>query len=402
MTNWKYRSVFALLLFAGCGSNGDVAPVATPKKAQRPPQIEALGRLEPRQGVLNLGAMAGTRVESIEVSEGQQVEAGQVLAYADSYPLRVAQRESAVAQLEEAKAKLAAEVAYAKKMIREAELSIEQANFAKMDIAAQEAQIELHEANLELAQRDLERMEGLEESLVPEQQLEHQQLLVRSAKAELNASQQALEKMKAADELNVELAEAKLATAQSSLPRLEAGIPIKSLQTAVDLAEQQVEMSVIRAPIAGRVLKIFVRKGETIGQQPVLQMTDPSEIVAVAEVYETDIRWVEVGQKAEIFSDALPPSVEMLSGTVEAIGSTVAQNSLMNLDPTRARTDARVVEVIIGINDGSSVEHLLNLQVSVSIDTSTGSGSSTTPTESSAPEATLQNETAEAPSGESN
>lgn len=401
MTNLKYWSVFAVLLFIGCTPEGAVEPVKSPRKPERPQQIEALGRLEPEVGVLNLGAMAGTRIESLEVSVGDQVEAGTILAHVDTYPLRVAQHESAEAQLAEAEAKLAAEVVYAEMMIREAELSIEQAEFAKMDIAAQEAQIELHEANLELAQRDLERMEGLDTSLVPEQQLEHQQLLVRSAKAELKASQQALEKLKAADALNVELAQAKLATAQSSLPRLKAGIPVGSLRTAVEMAKQQIEMSIIRAPIAGRIIKIFVHKGETIGQQPVLQMTDTSEIMAVAEVYETDIRWVEVGQKAEIYSDALPTSVEVLNGTVESIGSTVAQNSLMNLDPTRARTDARVVEVLIRIDDGSSVEHLLNLQVSVSIDTSNGTEPTTEPTESSAPEEPLPSETAEAPSGES-
>lgn len=395
MTNWKDWSVCALLLFAGCSANRDPAPTNIDEKPQRPAQIEALGRLEPSVGILNLGAMAGTRLGRLEVSEGDLVEADEALAYVDSYPLRVAQHESAEAQLKEAEAKLAAETVYAQRMIREAELSIEQAKFAKMDIAAQEGQVQLHEANLELAQRDLERMEGLETSLVPEQQLEHQQLLVRSAEAKLTAAKQTLEKMQAADELNLELAEAKLATAQSSLPRLKAGIPLASLQSAVELAKQQVEMSVIRAPISGRIIKIFTRPAETIGQQPVLQMTDTSEIVAIAEVYETDIRWVEVGQTAEIFSDALPTSVDMLTGTVEAIGSTVAQNSLMNLDPTRARTDARVVEVLIRVDDGTAVEHLLNLQVSVSIKTAAPSNSESDANGSQTTEEAALNETAD-------
>ncbi len=396
--NWKDWSVCALLLLAGCSANREPTPSKTDEKPQRPAQIEALGRLEPSVGILNLGAMAGTRLGQLEVREGDRVEAGEVLAYVDSHPLRVAQFESAGAQLAEAEAKLAAETLYAERMIREAELSIEQAKFAKMDIAAQEAQVQLHEANLELTQRDLERMEGLDTSLVPEQQLEHQQLLVRSAEGELAASKLALEKMQAADELNLQLAEAKLATAQSSLPRLKAGIPLASLKSAVELARQQVEMSIIRAPIAGRIVKIFTKSGETIGQRPVLQMTDTSEIVAVAEVYETDIRWVEVGQKAEIFSDALPTSVEMLTGTVEAIGSTVAQNSLMNLDPTRARTDARVVEVLIRVDDGTAVEHLLNLQVSVSIKTTASSNSESDTDENQPTEEAALNETP-APSG---
>ena len=400
MTNWKDWSVCALLLVAGCTTNRGSAPDTANSKPRRPQQIEALGRLEPRVGLLNLGAMAGTRLERLEVAEGDAVEAGEALAYVDTHALRVAQHESAMAQLKEAEARLTAEVAYGKQMIREAELSIEQAKFVAMDIETQEAQIRLHEANFKLAQRDLERLEGLDSALVPAQQLEHQQLVVRRASEELHAARQTLKKLRATDKLNLEMAEAKLATAKSSLPRLKAAIPIDSLRAAVELAQQQVEMSIVRAPIAGRIVNIFTHAGEIIGQRPILQMTDTSEIVAVAEVYETDIRWVKVGQKAEIASDALPPEIEKLTGTVESIGSTVAQNSLMNLDPTRATTDSRVVEVRIRIDDGTPVERLLNLQVSVSIVTaaSTVSSSPTAPKGSSEPRETISDEAAAVPS----
>ncbi len=370
MTNWKDWSVCALLIVTGCSSNRGVAPVETNSKPQRPRQIEALGRLEPRVGILNLGAMAGTRLGHLEVSEGDLVEVGEALAYVDTHALRLAQHASAITQWKEAEARLAVEITYGQRMIREAELSVEQTKFSEMDIASQEAKTRLHEANLELAERDLKRLEGLDTSLVPAQQSEHQQLVVRRATEELNAARQSLRKLRAADKLNIELANAKLATAQSAMPRLKAAIPIDSLRAAVKLAEQQIEMSIVRAPIAGRIVRVFTHDGETIGQRPILQMTDTAEIVVVAEVYETDIRWVEVGQPAEIFSDALPPSISKLTGTVESIGSTVARNSLMNLDPTRARTDARVVEVRIRVDNGTPVQRLLNLQVSVSIATS--------------------------------
>jgi len=175
VTNWKAWSSCVLLLLAGCNTNRGVAPATADSKPQRPHQIEALGRLEPRVGILNLGAMAGSRLDHLEVAEGDAVETGDALAYIDLYALRVAQHESAKAQLKEAEARLSAEVAYGKRMIREAELSIEQAKFAEIDIAAQEAQVRLHEANLKLAERDLERLEGLDTSLVPAQQIEHQQ-----------------------------------------------------------------------------------------------------------------------------------------------------------------------------------------------------------------------------------
>ena len=88
------------------------------------------------------------------------------------------------------------------------------------------------------------------------------------------------------------------------------------------------------------------------------------KMYAVAEVYETDILHVKVGQNARIKSPALS---QPLTGTVEQIGRWVGKLDLLSTDPT-ARTDARVVEVKVRLDDSKAVAGLTNLQVTVEID----------------------------------
>ncbi len=363
-----------LLLAGGCDSTTPAVPVvADARQPKEPPaRVEALGRLEPKSGLLHLGAMAGSRLATLEVAAGDEVQAEQVLAYLDTYAMRLAQRDAAAAQLGEAQAQLKAELVHSEARIREAELAVDQAQLVGLDIAAQQAQLVLLKENLELARRDLARLDGLDESSVPSQQREHQEALVRKAEVEVSAAEIALKKLQATDELQRQLAAAQLESAQLARQRIEASAPLDSLRAALALAEAQLEMSIVRAPQAGRIVKIFARVGETLGQQPVLQMADTSQMVVLAEVYETDVQWVREGQRAEVRSQALPSSVTPLVGHVASVGTTVAKNSLLALDPTQARNDARVVEVRIALDESEPAARLLNLQVEVQIDVDAG------------------------------
>jgi HlyD family secretion protein len=84
---------------------------------------------------------------------------------------------------------------------------------------------------------------------------------------------------------------------------------------------------------------------------------------AIAEVYETDVARVEVGQRAEVFSPALPAP---LGGTVEWIDLEVGKQDALGTDPA-ARKDARVVEVEVKLDDSALASGLTNLQVEVTI-----------------------------------
>jgi HlyD family secretion protein len=84
---------------------------------------------------------------------------------------------------------------------------------------------------------------------------------------------------------------------------------------------------------------------------------------AIAEVYETDIARVRVGQRAVIRSPALARDLE---GTVERVGLKIDKNDVLTTDPV-ADADTRVVEVEIRILESEAASHLTNLRVDVRI-----------------------------------
>jgi HlyD family secretion protein len=86
----------------------------------------------------------------------------------------------------------------------------------------------------------------------------------------------------------------------------------------------------------------------------------------VAEVYETDISLVSVGQTATITSRN-GAFDQTLTGTVEQVGLQIFKNDVLDDDPA-ANADARVVEVRIRVNQSEVVADLTNLQVDVLID----------------------------------
>ena len=86
---------------------------------------------------------------------------------------------------------------------------------------------------------------------------------------------------------------------------------------------------------------------------------------AVAEVYETDIGFVRLGQKARLSSGALARDV---TGVVAAIGRTIHRTTVLDVDPA-ADADSRIVEVRIRLDDSERVASLTNLQVRIDIST---------------------------------
>ena len=86
-------------------------------------------------------------------------------------------------------------------------------------------------------------------------------------------------------------------------------------------------------------------------------------MIAIAEVYETDIRNVRKGMRARIHSNALPGD---LSGTVERVRPKVQKMDEIGTDPA-ARKDARIIEVEVRLDDSSAAANLTNLQVDIEI-----------------------------------
>lgn len=145
-------------------------------------------------------------------------------------------------------------------------------------------------------------------------------------------------------------------------------LKVNQARAELEQARAELEHTTVRAPISGNVLKLYARAGERVGAQGIAEVAKTGQMCAVAEVYETDIGRIRLGQRATISSPALPHD---LRGTVDRIGLEIGRQQVLDVDPT-ARTDSRVVEVEILLDQPALAAGLTWLQVQVAIDTAGG------------------------------
>jgi HlyD family secretion protein len=150
------------------------------------------------------------------------------------------------------------------------------------------------------------------------------------------------------------------ASANRDVARTAATVATANLERA----QAELARSIVTAPFAGEILDVHAKTGERVGPAGIAELGQTDEMYAVAEVYETDIRFVKVGQQAVVTSPALAGPIK---GTVEKIGRKVGKNDVLSSDPA-AKTDARVVEVRIRLDDAAAASGLTNLQVEVELE----------------------------------
>ena len=136
-------------------------------------------------------------------------------------------------------------------------------------------------------------------------------------------------------------------------------------QARAELAKVQTDLvlSELRAPIDGTVLRITARPGERPGDAGVLELGATDQMEAVAEVYESDIDRVRVGQSVTLISENGGFSGQ-LGARVLRISPQVRQRAVLSTDPT-GDADARVVEVRLALDpaDLERVRDLAGLKV---------------------------------------
>ncbi len=152
--------------------------------------------------------------------------------------------------------------------------------------------------------------------------------------------------------------------ATSRAKQEDAEVEVKVARAQLEAARAELDRSLVRAPFSGQVLAIHAREGERLGPEGLLELGRTDEMFVVAEVYETDVHRVAVGQRATMTSPALP---QPLTGRVEQVGMRVGKMDVLGTDPV-AKTDARVVEVEIRLDDTAAAAVLTNLQVKVEIE----------------------------------
>ena len=327
--------------------------------------VTARGRLEPESEVVGVGAAPDERIGTIRVVEGQTVHAGDVLVYLTTYEERLRERDYAASQLEDARTRLSAETAHGGSLIKESEVRIRQLEATQpIELEAQRANVDTIQSELAQSRADCERNQILSrDGLVTAQVLAHSIAEVGQNESRLRSARAVLERLQRDHPLRLEMARAQLRTAQAGLSSAQSLVQLRSLASNVQLAEARLARTIIRAPVDGVILKVQLHPGESVGPGPILKMGNTSQMFAVAEVYETDIGLVRVGQKARLTSGALARGV---TGVVATIGRTVHRTTVLDVDPA-ADVDSRVVEVRIKLDDSQTVASLTNLQVRIDI-----------------------------------
>ena len=305
--------IHVLVLATGCSEAVTPASADDNNLLAETRAVSSLGRLEPRHGIIRVSAssvpdaVSGAVLATLLVDVGDDVTVGDLLAVTDTEAVLVARAEEIKSELVLAQRE------------SEATQSLAAAACVRAGVALREA-----DRLTSLLAQDL-------------------------------ASEEATDRARGAADAGA----ADCTAAESAAKVADAAIQV----VAARLKRNQVEFerSRIRAPITGKVLAVNTRPGELIDADGILELGDVRHMYAIAEVYETDVRWLRINQQATVTSDALE---KPLSGSVERIRPKIHKQDEIGTDPA-ARKDARIVEVEILLDNAEPAADLTNLQVDV-------------------------------------
>lgn len=334
-------------------------------------RIAAQGQLLPAEGIIRLVGTPGDRIGEMMAKVGTDVPANAPLIQFASRQLRELELKVAEQKLGEAEAALAAKLHENGQLVAVAEQELA---LAKAQLESANAQLELARSgskSVDIANQNVERMEKLvkdpatstsvSRSSVDQQKLQQQQIAAQQKEAELAA-----EHSKKLAEFQLSGAEKKLESLQASREWINKTSPLGSLKTQLELVRFQFEQTELRAPVAGKILRVDASKGGSVSTLPLIEMANTSKMVCQAEISEVDVQRLQVGQKASMSSPALS---QPLQGVVVRIDPIVGTPQYRSPNPL-APVDYRVVQVIIELDSASVAlaDDFVQLQVDVAID----------------------------------
>ena len=197
----------------------------------------------------------------------------------------------------------------------EARLSLQSAT---ADVAQAESQLRLINVEIATAQREYDRLQKLvATNFVAAQRLDQARDAIASAQARLAAQQSA----------------------------------IQTARARRDQAVYNVELTVIRAPQNGRIVRRYANPGagaSTLNVSNMFDLEPDAPRIARAEIVEADIPNITTDQAVEITPEGDPSKVYI--GKVLRRAAVFGARKLASDDPSQ-RSDERVVEVVVAVND---------------------------------------------------
>ena len=189
---------------------------------------------------------------------------------------------------------------------------------ASADVSQAESQLRLIEVDIRTAQREYDRLQQLvDTNFVAAQRLDQARDAIASAQARLGSQQAA----------------------------------VQTARARRDQAAYNVELTVIRAPQSGRIVRRYANPGagaSTLNVSTMFDLEPDSPRIARAEIVESDIPNVTNGQAVEITPEGDPSTVYV--GTVLRRAAVFGARKLASDDPSQ-RSDERVIEVVVTAGD---------------------------------------------------
>ncbi len=352
--------------------------------------------------IIPIAARVGGTVAEVKVDDNQVVKAGDLLFTIDPRDCQTALQRAegdyadAVAALAAAKAGVPITSTTTASQVSSAGANVDRAmagtQAAARDVEASRARLAVAQARLKEAQanatrtaRDFERMKQLiAHDEISQQQYdaalaaaEGARAAVESAQATIAEATQAVSisesrKVQAANALvqaRAELRTAKTAPDQVTVSKARAESAVARVEQAKAVLEQarlNMDYTVVRAPMSGRVSKKSVEPGQVIqAGQPALAIVPLSDIWITANFKETQLRKMHPGLRVTVSVDAYDRTYE---GHVDSIAA--ATGARFSLLPPENATGNYVkvvqrVPVKIVLEPGQDSDHRLRPGMSV-------------------------------------
>ncbi|MEA2491272.1 MAG: HlyD family secretion protein [Acidobacteriota bacterium] len=328
----KRIRLLVVLLLAGVGGGAYYY-------AQKTPDRLTLTGIVTTRDVIVSPQIAG-RIGRLFVKEGDTVKAGQLAALLVPDELRqesafyTHSAQGAMSQVNESAAAL---------RLQERQ-TIDQIGQAEATLASAESQLHAAEAELENAKLTADRLRKMAaEGVVPDEQVDQ----ARTAHDAARARVASLARQADAQRSAVALARANAVQIAVRRSQLESS---ERLQAAADSqrakADVRLAYTELHAPISGIVDVLAVRDGEFVeAGQPVVTLINPDDLWVRADVEETYIDRVRIGDKRTVRL----PSGETREGTVVYRG--VNAGFATQRDVSRTKRDIKTFEIRLRVNN---------------------------------------------------
>ena len=177
----------------------------------------------------------------------------------------------------------------------------------------------------------------------------------------------ALERQVASAEERVKRVKALRAVAQKQFAAdvVVAEAAVAEAEAAVAVAKTRLELTRVKSPVRGQVLRVVARPGTAVGPGGVVEVADLEKMGVEAEVSVPDLARVKVGAQAVV---RVPGVKDVFKGRVVRVGLRAGVGALVDESPV-AFKDLRVVPVEIAVSgaDGTAIAAYTGAQVLVRI-----------------------------------